>query len=368
MGAVLASFEKPARTKAIRPDRHVLETLLRSLHRRLKPALNSQAVQADGKAAWLSLLDFPFMRGLQRPYFHFKLDLRVAEQMALMQAQKTREKTWEASGCPYRDLYIYLVKGLIRGNDEIGLGETFLGNWVEDNSSFLFFSSPADKAIAQVLKQRPELELIEEYHFTYEQWQGERLKTFKVDDFVIVPAWEITRPTEAGLEIVLDPGVVFGNGLHPTTRDSLKALAYAARQRPLERMLDLGTGTGILALAAARLGAESVLAIDLNPLCVKTAKKNVEFNRLGEIIHVMQGPAEVFLDEPADLVIANIHWEIIDKLLHEEGFRKRNRLLISGLMRSQRSEVWRRLKGNHYRVFHEWDHETTWFTVLAQRN
>lgn len=266
---------------------------------------------------------------------------------------------------PYQHLHIYLVKGLVRENDEPCLGETFLGNWVEDDSSFLFFSRPADKTIARLLKLRPELEWIDDFHFTYEQWQGERLKTFKVADFVIVPAWEeITNPGE-GLPIVLDPGVVFGNGLHPTTRDCLGALSHAASQRPFEKVLDLGTGTGILALAAARMGAKSILAVDLNPLCVKTAKQNIELNGLDEIIRAVEGRAEAFGNETADLVIANIHWEVINSLVNEEFFRNKERLLISGLMRSQRSDVMGQLRENHFEVIHEWDHEMTWFTMLA---
>lgn len=286
--------------------------------------------------------------------------------MALGKLEKGSEEKLQAGRAPYQDLYIYLVKGSVTENDESRLGEAFLGNWVEADSSFLFFSKPADETMARFLRVRRELQLIDDFHFTYEQWQGESLKSFKVADFVIVPAWEKVTPTGEGLQIVLDPGVVFGNGLHPTTRDCLKALAYATRPRPFERVLDLGTGTGILALAAARMGAKSVFAIDLNPLCVKTAKKNVALNRLDEIIRVVAGPAEVFVDEPADLVIANIHWEIINRLLHEDGFRNRERLLISGLMRSQRLDVGRQLSGNHFKVLHEWDHEMTWFTMLAQ--
>lgn len=286
--------------------------------------------------------------------------------MALCDLRRGREEKSGTGRAPYQDLYIYLVKGSVGENDESRLGEAFLGNWVEENSSFLFFSRPAEETMVRFLKVRRELQLIDDFHFTYEQWQGESLKSFKVADFVIVPAWEKATPTGEGLQIVLDPGVVFGNGLHPTTRDCLKALAYAARQRPFERVLDLGTGTGILALAAARMGAKSVLAIDLNPLCVKTAEKNVELNRLDEIIRVVEDSAEVYVDEPADLVIANIHWGIINRLLHEDGFRNRERLLISGLMRSQRSDVGRQLMRNHFKVLHEWDHEMTWFTMLAQ--
>ena len=133
---------------------------------------------------------------------------------------------------PYQDLYIYLLKGVVKEQDENSLGAAFVGNWVEDDSSFLFFVSSAEKEVDKLLKTCPGLELIETHHFAYEQWQGGGVKPFKVDNFVIVPPWEEGVADEDGNRIILDPGVVFGNGLHPTTRDCLKALAYTNRQGP----------------------------------------------------------------------------------------------------------------------------------------
>ena len=276
------------------------------------------------------------------------------------------EKTCTVAG-PYHDLYIYLLEGLVKKEDEFCLGSAFLGNWVEEDTSFLFFSKPSADAMSQLLKMRPGLEVIEDHHFAYEQWQGGGLKPLKVDDFIIVPHWDRVEVSEKEIQIILDPGVVFGNGLHPTTRDCLRALAFAGRQRPFERVLDLGTGTGILAVAAALLGAKRVLAVDLNPLCVRTANENVRLNDLNGIIQVVEGLAEDFVNEDADLVIANIHKEIIGRLLQKEGFRKKDRLIISGLMRSQYREIKARLGSYDFRIVHEWDYDMTWFTMLAEK-
>jgi ribosomal protein L11 methyltransferase len=267
---------------------------------------------------------------------------------------------------PYQDLYIYLLRGVLRKKGEFGLGEAFLGNWVEDDSSFLFFARPADKALGRLLKKYPELELIDNYHLTYEQWQGGRLDRIEVENFVIVPPWEERDPSEGLSRIILDPGVVFGNGLHPTTRDCLRALACAERERPFDRVLDFGTGTGILAVAAVLLGAMKVLAIDLNPLCVKTAEKNVELNKLKENIQVVKGPAVSFFNEVADLVVANIHYDVIQELLKKRRFRDRERLIVSGLMRSQAREVRTQLDRLHINIIREWDHDMTWFTMLLE--
>jgi ribosomal protein L11 methyltransferase len=266
---------------------------------------------------------------------------------------------------PYHMLHIYVFSGRLSEKEEAGLGDGFLGNWVEGECSFLFFGRPAREEIRRLLAARPDLRLDDEYRFSYDQWQGGRLEPVRIDPFLIVPPWVECDPVEGLTTILLDPGVVFGNCLHPTTRDSLKALAWSRGRRSFRRVLDLGTGTGVLALAAARLGAESVSAVDLNPLCVRTAARNVMLNGLGGIVEVKQGRAEDFAEDPADLVIANIHAEVIRALLGMEAFRGRDRLILSGLMRSQAREIRAELIKAGYAIVREWDDEMTWFTLVA---
>jgi ribosomal protein L11 methyltransferase len=268
---------------------------------------------------------------------------------------------------PCEDLYIYPIKGVLRQDDEALLGNGFLGNWVEAESSFLFFSKPSRGRITRLLAARPGLELDDEFHFAYEEWQGGGLDPLAIEPFLIVPPWLERGPQQGLITILLDPGVVFGNCHHPTTQACLMALSLVARKTPLRRVLDLGTGTGILALAAARLGAREVLAVDLNPLCVKTATRNVELNHLKGIIHVIEAKAEDLADDPADLIIANIHYEVIKQLLKRAAFSKSGNLIISGLMRSQYRDITIRLRQCGFHPVREWDHDMIWYTVLASR-
>jgi len=139
---------------------------------------------------------------------------------------------------------------------------------------------------------------------------------------VIKPTWEEYEPKEGELIIELDPGMAFGTGTHPTTSLCLKALESAIDGG--ERIIDVGTGSGVLAIGAMKLGADKVLALDLDPVAVKCAKENIELNgyenevevRLSDLLGVLresegeQRQADG-VRPPVDLVVANILAEII---------------------------------------------------------
>ncbi|MFP3913146.1 MAG: 50S ribosomal protein L11 methyltransferase, partial [Desulfobacteraceae bacterium] len=263
-------------------------------------------------------------------------------------------------------LYVYVLNRVLRQSLECRLGEGFMGNWVEDDTSFLFFSAPAENEIDAVLRGMNGLEVVEKHVFPYETWQGGAVVPVRVDDFLIAPPWLDRGEKEEGVKIVIDPGVVFGNGLHPTTRDCLRALASAASRCELGRVLDLGTGTGVLAIAAAHLGAESALGIDLNPLCVRTAERNAKLNGLSHV-RMAQGDMREFALEPAELLVANIPHAVIVDILKKGFFPNKRRLILSGLMRSQALDVKSLLKEKGFALIRQWDSEMTWFTLLAEK-
>jgi len=268
--------------------------------------------------------------------------------------------------CPYNDLYIYQLGGKLTSHREIPLS-SFIGNWEEDDFSFLFFSDSVHDEIKVLLSAQPQLTLIDSYHMPYEQWQGTKFAAFDQGCFQIIPPWENGsngRPDK--LPIILDPGLVFGTGTHPTTRDCLDAVQLACRDRAPERVLDLGTGTGLLALATARLGCRLNLAVDLNLLAAKTAKKNVDLNRLEKQIAVVQGHAEAFIDCPADLLIANIHYNVMQKLICAKGFSIQKRFILSGLLRSEAKQVRIELERLSAKILKSWTHEGIWHTFYGE--
>ena len=128
--------------------------------------------------------------------------------------------------------------------------------------------------------------------------------------FTIVPTWEEYVPVSTDeLIIELDPGMAFGTGTHPTTVMCLQALEKVVS--PGDTVIDVGTGSGVLSIGAAMLGAQKVHALDLDEVAVKAAQENVALNKVEGTVQVFHGNLLDTVKEPADVVVANILAEII---------------------------------------------------------
>ncbi len=266
---------------------------------------------------------------------------------------------------PAEDLYIFHLKGCVSSEKMLD-GDDFIGNWEEDGFSFLFFSCPCREKVKKLLKSQPELTLLDDYHMTYEEWLGEKFSAFHIGGFHITPPWEHRKTGIGESEILLDPGLVFGTGTHPTTRDCLYALEWVWRHEKIRSVLDLGTGTGLLSLAAARLGSLKTLAVDKNALAAKTAFRNVRLNGLSDRVMVIQAKAEDLMDFSADLVIANIHYDVMSRLLRSENFFNKRWYILSGLLRSQAKELSSRLPQLPMELKKSWTQNGIWHTFCLE--
>lgn len=268
--------------------------------------------------------------------------------------------------CPYKDLIIYHIDGVFSQEYEKDLGRNYIGNWVEDSYSFLFFCEDPGDDLKELIGRQQDLCILDKYFFSYEEWQGGGFEKKTIGEFLIVSPWEEVDSGNSRYKIVLDPGVVFGNGLHPTTKDCIRAISYLKKHYSFNRVIDIGTGTGILAISAVFLGAAEVNAIDLNPLAVKTAANNVLLNGFCEKIKVVEGKAEGYAYEKADLLIANIHFDVIKMMFAVKNFLDKDYFIFSGLMRSQAGDLRDLIKNNGMYIMKEWEYDMTWYTMLIK--
>jgi ribosomal protein L11 methyltransferase len=171
----------------------------------------------------------------------------------------------------------------------------------------------------------------------------------RIGRVVVVPSW-MTEPLAPGeVPIILDPGMAFGTGLHPTTRGCLMLLQ--ATEPMATSVLDVGCGSGILALAALRLGAERAVAIDTDPLAVEATRANAERNGLAERVDVSTGslaPA----GERFGLVLANLVAAVLVALAEPlaDHLAAAGTLLVGGIIEPRAAEVRTALESAGLRV------------------
>jgi len=167
--------------------------------------------------------------------------------------------------------------------------------------------------------------------------------------FLIKPTWEQVDIMPEDVVLELDPGMAFGTGTHPTTTLCLKTLEDIIK--PGQTVFDLGTGSGILSIAAAKLGAK-VEAVDLDSVAIKVAQENVILNNVIDRVRVLRGDLGTVLVGQADVVIANIIADVIlmlladlKRLLHPAG-----EFLASGIIENRAEEVEGALKEAGFKI------------------
>jgi ribosomal protein L11 methyltransferase len=138
-------------------------------------------------------------------------------------------------------------------------------------------------------------------------WRAYYHPVHVAEGLVVAPTWSKYQASPGETVVWLDPGMAFGTGTHPSTVLCLRALAGLIR--PGVSVLDLGTGSGVLAIAAALLGADRVVAVDVDPLAVRIARENVAQNGVADRVTVRHGELPQLLAsgwQPVDVAVANL--------------------------------------------------------------
>jgi ribosomal protein L11 methyltransferase len=227
----------------------------------------------------------------------------------------------------------------------------------DEHHLHVYFEKCPDPAFMQELAVRfPEIKwrLLEE---SDQDWLAEWKKGFHsfplVDGIYLVPSW-LRPPEEAKQVIWMDPGMAFGTGTHETTQLVARAL-FKIRDQRMENVLDVGTGTGILAFLAKHLGAVNVVGIDTDPEALRVAAENAARNELS--IHIVEKPLAE-LDGQFDIVLANIIDGVLVRIQSDifQHMRKSGWLIVSGILQEREEHF---LENFHLPPGAEWVERTS---------
>lgn len=180
--------------------------------------------------------------------------------------------------------------------------------------------------------------------------------TEKVSDRIwIKPSWEPCPAPPGDIVVEIDPGMSFGTGQHGTTRGCLEMIDQLAGTLPSATFADLGCGSGILTIAAAKLGYTRLTALDNDPLAVRIARENAELNGVADQIRFMTGDvAEAGLEGSCDIVVANILAPVLianaPVLVSFLAPEPRSRIILSGILNPQAADVQAAFEAQHMEV------------------
>jgi len=193
------------------------------------------------------------------------------------------------------------------------------------------------------------------------------IRAQELGSLVVAPPWLADRYDPARA-IVIEPGMAFGTGEHATTRGVVRLLQ--AVLRPGDVVADLGAGSAVLSIAAAKLGAGRVAAIEIDPDAIGNAEENVERNGVADRVTVIEGDAALLLPlvAPVDLVLANIIAPVLIELLPVIGdaLRESRPAILSGILQDEREEMIAALAQRGWHVESE-DCEDVWWSAVVVR-
>ena len=241
-------------------------------------------------------------------------------------------------------MWVYRLKGTLEALDPIlpGLFDRGArGLWEREGEVWAFFPAPVDLPYGGVWEEVGDEDWLE-------AWRRD-LKPALAPPFVVLAPWHTWEGAE--IPLVIEPGMAFGTGHHETTRLALKALAR--HLRPGDKVLDLGTGSGVLAIAAEKLGGKA-LGVDIDPMVLPQAEANAKRN--GVRPRFLEGSLESALPfGPFDLLVANLYAELHAALAlrYREALVPGGRALLTGILKDRAPLVREAMAGAGFRPLEE---------------
>jgi ribosomal protein L11 methyltransferase len=199
-----------------------------------------------------------------------------------------------------------------------------------------------------------------------ERWR-ERIGAHRLGDLVVTPPW-LADGYSADERIIIDPGMAFGTGEHETTRGVIRLMQREVRGGDV--VADLGAGSAVLSIAAAKLGAARVVAIENDPDAIGNAEENVARNGVEDRVAVIEGDARIFLPlvAPVRIVLANIVSSVIRELLPtvNASLSSSGRAIVSGMLLEERGGMEVVFDAGGW-IVADSDHEGQWWSATIAR-
>lgn len=240
---------------------------------------------------------------------------------------------------------------------------------IHEDGDTLVTNLPEDGDVRLLRKRVAEADPLAEVDVTaftppdFSEWRG-TVGAHAVGRITVAPPWVDAGPAE--ITIRIEPAMAFGTGEHATTRLCLSLLQRVIR--PGDTVADLGSGSAVLAIAAAKLGASRVAAIEIDPDATSNAEDNVARNEVDAMVHVFEGDAAVLLPliAPVRVVIANILSSVILELVPvmRDALTADGEAILSGIMLEERDMMLARLADAGWRVARE-ESEGDWWSAAA---
>ncbi len=203
-------------------------------------------------------------------------------------------------------------------------------------------------------------------------WESNWRKYFKpreiTDRFVIKPSWESYESLDETKSVIeIDPGMAFGTGTHSTTVLCI-GLMEKYQTKACKKVLDVGSGSGILSVAAAMLGAEDVRGIEIDPVAVKVGKENVKKNHFEQTVHIQEGDLTKGLNYKADMAVANLTADLIKALSStvSDHLIKHGIFICSGILCEKKEEVVFAVQSAGFEIL-ETREDGDWCAVAAKK-
>jgi ribosomal protein L11 methyltransferase len=282
--------------------------------------------------------------------------------------------SWNQLTVEVPDDLVDSVVGEVSGNGIAGVWES--PSPAAGLTRLVFYFSPHfDLAEAETLicsvfrrsaRQDPDFSraVVEDHDWT-EEWK-KSYTSFEIgDDFFIIPSWEQTACPEERLPIRIDPGQAFGTGTHETTQMTMESLARWVE--PHHVVLDVGTGSGILAIAARLLGAKEIFACDNDAVATEIARANIDRNG-AENVFTFCGSLDSVKSGSVRLVLGNLTAEVIIGLLPEFNrvLEPHGVAILSGILTDQREDVRDVITRSGF-VVHEESTRGEWLALVAEK-